>query len=432
MINQPIQVLEGKKVLLLQGPVGPFFARLARDLRTAGAQVFKINFNAGDWLYYPRGALNYVGPMDGWPAWLEQQLRRLDIDVIFLFGDCRPIHQVARSVSAKLGVEVWVFEEGYVRPDYVTLERFGVNGYSKLPRISDAYREQLPTVPAEHSVGNAYWAMVRYGCFYFLMGALGKPFFPRYVHHRPLSVSEGVPWVRSAWRKLWYRWKERGQEEKLTTYFSQRYFLAPLQVHNDAQVTVHGDMTSVQHFIASTIHSFAHHAPRDTLLVFKHHPMDRGYRSYSRFIRNVARKANVNHRVVYIHDQHLPTLLSHARGVVIINSTVGLSALHHGTPTMACGNALYDMHGLTYQGRLDDFWAAAPKSKPDPTLYRRFRQHLIAKTQLNGSFYKPMDVPGSVGGLVWGRQGPQPWASESMPFVITEAEEAEEAALSGK
>ncbi|MDB5750653.1 MAG: capsule polysaccharide export protein [Ramlibacter sp.] len=410
MINQSIQALAGKKVLLLQGPVGPFFARLADDLRGAGAHVTKVNFNAGDWLYFRRGALNYRGTMAEWPKWLEQRLLELRIDVIFLFGDCRPIHQQARTLATRMNVEVWVFEEGYVRPDYVTLERYGVNGYSKLPRISQAYRERLPSVPSRHAVGNTYWAMVRCGCGYFLAGALGKPFFPDYVHHRPLALTEAIPWVRSAWRKLWYRWKERGQETRLITYFSRRFFLAPLQVHNDAQVTVHGDVSGVEAFIAATIHSFAHHAPKDTLLVFKHHPMDRGYRSYSRFIRTCARAAKVRERVVYIHDQHLPTLLTHARGVVVINSTVGLSALHHGRPTIACGTSLYDMPGLTYQGRLDDFWAAANRSAPNATLYRQFRHHLIAKTQLNGSFYRALDVPGAIGGLVWTRPG---WSATS-------------------
>jgi capsular polysaccharide export protein len=128
MIDQGLRTFSGKRVLLLQGPVGPFFARLARDLRAVDAEVFKVNFNAGDWFFYRRDALNYRGKMDAWPAWFEAQLRRLDIDVVFLFGDCRPVHQAAHRVATALGVEVGVFEEGYVRPDYITLERSGVNG----------------------------------------------------------------------------------------------------------------------------------------------------------------------------------------------------------------------------------------------------------------------------------------------------------------
>ena len=164
-------------MLLLQGPVGPFFKRLAADLRGAGAQVHKVNFNAGDWLFYPRGAIAYRGTMDEWPAFTEALLKRLRIDVVLLFGDNRPVHRMAHAVATRLGVEIGVFEEGYVRPDYITLERFGVNGFSLLPSEPEYYFAEPPKCPPRRAVGNAYWAMVRYGLLYFAAGALGKPLF---------------------------------------------------------------------------------------------------------------------------------------------------------------------------------------------------------------------------------------------------------------
>jgi capsular polysaccharide export protein len=167
---------------------------------------------------------------------------------------------------------------------------------------------------------------------------------------------------------------------------------------------VHADFEGIEHFIEDTLHSFAKHGPGDALLIFKHHPMCRGYKDYTALIKRFAQEAGIARYVRYIHDQHLPSLLDHARGVVVINSTVGLSALHHGAPTKVCGNALYDMPGLTYQGTLDDFWKAAPDAKPDAELNRQFRNHLITNTQLNGSFYKPLKLPGSCAGLVWGTQ----------------------------
>ena len=181
----------------------------------------------------------------------------------------------------------------------------------------------------------------------------------------------------------------------------------PLQVFNDAQIRVHAPFAGVEDFIETTVRSFAARAPDDTLLVFKHHPMDRGYRDYSRLIRKLAHELQLGHRLQYIHDQHLPTLLDHARGVVVVNSTVGLSALFHAAPTKVCGRALYDMPGLTYQGSLDDFWSEAPRHKPDPALYRRFRSHLVAATQLNGSFYRPLPGLESASGVVWDAQTPQ-------------------------
>lgn len=403
MMNNGLGTFAGKRVLLLQGPVGPFFARFARDLRAVGAEVFKVNFNAGDWIFYPGGAMNYRGTMEAWPQWLEEQLLRLRIDVVFLFGDCRPIHRAAHATATALGLEVGVFEEGYVRPDYVTLERFGVNGYSRMPRGPEGYGSASSRAAKPHAVGNAYWAMVRCGFVYFTVGALGAPLFPHYVHHRPLVVGEALPWIRSVWRKQWFKWKERGLQDRLTTDFSRSFYLAPLQVYNDAQVTVHADgLDGVEHFIERTLQSFARHAPQETLLVFKHHPMDRGYRDYTRLIRARALESGVADRVLYIHDQHLPSLLDHARGVVLVNSTVGISALHHGAPTIVCGRALYDMPGLTYRGSLDEFWTAAPECPPDPLLYQRFRSRLIAETQINGSFYRQLKQPGNSNWMAYG------------------------------
>ena len=401
MLSRGLEQFKGKRVLLLQGPVGPFFARLSEDLRQVGALVFKVNFNAGDWFYYRCGAFNYRGTMEDWPIWLDDLVRQLDIDVVHLFGDCRPIHKAASIILLKYKIEVWVFEEGYVRPDYVTLERFGVNGYSRRSRDPDHYLDE-PVVPKKQAVGNTYWSMVVCGFWYFTIGGLGKPWFRHYQHHRPMSWLEGLPWLRSVWRKQWYQWVERDVQEQLTGADRVPFFLVPLQVYNDAQITNHSDFEAVEHFIEDTMQSFAQHAPTDAWLVFKHHPMDRGYKDYAALIKRLTQQLGMGARVRYIHDQHLPTLLDHACGVVVVNSTVGLSALHHGAPIKVCGNAMYDIPGLSYQGTLDQFWLAAPKVKPNSGLYNRFRNHLIFKTQLNGSFYKPLGLKGAGAGLIWG------------------------------
>lgn len=404
MISQGIQAFAGKRVMLLQGPVGPFFARMAADLRQAGATVFKVNFNAGDWLFYPRGAMNYRGTMEAWPKWLEERLVALRVDVVLLFGDCRPVHVAAHAVATRLGLEVGVFEEGYVRPDYVTLERHGVNGHSQMPRSPKAYDAPAPALPEKQRIAMPYWYMVWFGFCYFTVGGSGKAWFPHYQHHRPLSIWEMFPWLRSVWRKQWYRWKERGVQTRLTTALSKRYFFVPLQVYNDAQVTVHANVGGVEGFIKTVLQSFARHAPPEDLLVLKHHPMDRGYRDYTRLILGLAKDLGVAERVIYVHDQYTPSLLDHTKGVVVINSTVGLSALAHHAPTKVCGQAMYNMPGLTFQGSLDAFWAAGPNDPPDHKLYHRFKDHLIARTQLNGNFYRPLKVPGSKTGLVWGKR----------------------------
>lgn len=402
MIPLGIQSFKGKQVLLLQGPVGPFFARLAKDLTAAGATVHKVNFNAGDALFYPRNAISFKRPADEWPTFFEALITRLSIDSVLFFGDCRELHAQCKAIASKHGLDIGVFEEGYLRPRHITLERSGVNGYSAMPRSPMVYLNQpeWPDVP-ERDVGNAFWPMVWWGFCYFAVGALGKPWFPHNRHHRRLSVLEALPWVRSVWRHRWYQWSERGCLDRLHHEKTGKYFLIPLQVHNDSQIDKHSSFKDVPAFIDEVMQSFARSAPRETALVIKHHPMDRGYTDYSKHIARQAQALGIADRCLYLHDQHLPTMLDHARGVIVVNSTVGLQALRHGTPTKAMGAAVYNMQGLCFQGALDEFWTKAPKARPDATLLRRFVRYLKNVNQINGSFYRVM--PGGDGktGLIW-------------------------------
>lgn len=378
----------GRRVLLLQGPIGPFFRRMADALHRAGAaSVDKVNFNGGDSLFYPFDAIGYRGTMQDWPQALARLVTGRRIDTIFLFGDCRAIHQCVRAVAEAHGVEVWVFEEGYVRPDFVTLEQSGVNNHSAIPRDPAFYR-QLPdmALPVERPVGNTFSAAACWTFLYYVAAILTKPYYRHYRHHRPLSIGEARPWLLSPLRKYYYRFKERRYMAFLCGDASRRFFLVPLQVGIDAQVHVHSDFESVAQFIEYVVTSFALHAAADQQLVIKHHPMDRGYHDYTALLARLARRYRLQGRLLYLHDQHLPTLLSHATGVVVINSTVGLSAMNHALPLVVLGDAAYALPGLSYQHGLDTFWQAAASFQPDLDLYRRFRGYLIRNTQLNGNF----------------------------------------------
>lgn len=402
MIRMGLPAFRGKKILLLQGPIGPFFRRLARDLEWAGAKVCKVNFNGGDWLFYPAGAIAFRGRMEEWPTFFDQLVTERGIDTVLLFGDCRPVHQAVHQLASRRGIDVGVFEEGYLRPDHITFERFGVNAHSRLPRTPIFYLNRTQRHPRPvRKVGNSYWYGVMWAILYYVASTALWPFFRHYRHHRPLTLGEMFPWLRSVWRKWFYRMKEQGLQKHLASTLSGKYFLVPLQVHNDAQICMHSDFADVGEFIRFVVASFAGHAPAETHLVIKHHPMDRGYHDYRRLIAALAQDHGLSGRVHYVHDQHLPTLLRHARGVVVVNSTVGLSALNHRIPVKVCGKAIYDMQGLTCQSPLDTFWRIAALIHPSQKLNLRFRAYLAEHTQLNGNFYKRLPIPGSHAGLNW-------------------------------
>jgi capsular polysaccharide export protein len=389
-----------RRILLLQGPIGPFFRNLSEDLVKAGASVLKINFNGGDWLYYPSKSVNYRGSLDEWQPYLERFISKNQIDLIMLFGDCRPIHVVARSVAEKLGVEVGVFEEGYIRPDYITLETSGVNAHSSLSKDPDHYLASTPVPqPAASPIGKPFFYAMVWAMMYNIAGTLLSPYFSGYCHHRNLSVSESIRWLRSFWRKWICSIKEKGIQKKLAGEWEKKYFLVPLQVGGDAQIHSHSRFNHICEFIEEVIYSFARHAPQDTLLVIKQHPMERGFTMHTPLIERLGKELGIADRVLYIHDQHLPTLLDHARGVVVINSTVGLSAINHEIPVKTLGSAIYDMSGLTHQGDLDGFWKNP--TKPSRIMYEAFQHEVIRKTQINGNFYRRLPVQHYKSGVVW-------------------------------
>ncbi|WP_299326835.1 capsular biosynthesis protein [Parasphingopyxis sp.] len=393
-----------RNILMLQGPVGPFFLRLAKDLQWAGANVHKINFNGGDWFYFPANATSFSDSLDKFPKFLNRVCEEKRIDTIILFGDCRKMHRLASEVAAERDIEVLVFEEGYIRPDYITMESHGVNGRSNMPRSGIFYlNAHAPEPPQTNTVGKSIWHATGWAFTYYFWAIILWPFFPRYRHHRPLSWFEGLAWVLGAGRKFWYRWKNSSDIAMLSGDAPPPFFLVPLQVHNDAQIGVHSEFETVEDFIRYVVRSFADHAPEDTLLVLKHHPMDRPYADYSRLVRSLREKSGLGRRLIYVHDPHLPTLIQNAKGMVTINSTTGLSSIHHGKPTLALGDAVYCIDGLTASTSLDAFWTTADAFTVHPELYRNFRSQIIYRTQLNGNFYRRLKIPGTLAGIDWTR-----------------------------
>ncbi|MFJ2993423.1 capsule biosynthesis protein [Pandoraea sp. NPDC087047] len=381
-----------RRVLLLQGPMGHFFNRLRQWLTQHGATVFKINFNGGDrWFHRGPNTVDYTGTLGDFDDWLIVYVATHRIDAVVCFGDCREYHRIGRRVAKEHGLPFYVFEEGYVRrPDYITLELDGANGYSSLacdavalPHAGDEPRVRpAPRQPTGYRFRRMAWAaMTYYGA-----GLIWRHRFPHYRHHKEFSpFPEIVCWVRSALRKQWFRVREAALRRFVSRDIAGRYFLVPLQVFNDSQIRHHSPFEDVRDFIEDVIVSFARHAPRETHLVIKHHPMDRGHRDYRRWIASLTRTHGLSGRIHYLHDAHVPSLITKSRGVVTINSTTGLSALNHGCPVYVAGRAFFDLPGLTSQMPLAVFWRS-----PAPVDRQRVSQlktYLLSMTQHNGSFY---------------------------------------------
>ncbi len=379
--------LTGRHLLLLQGPAGPFFARVARQLLAAGARVTKVTFNGGEDLYYRLpGVVRFREPLEAWPAFFEQLVRERQVNGVVLFGDCRPVHRAAIQRARELGIDVFVFEEGYLRPDFVTFEKGGVNGHSSIPQDPGHFdqvelKPEPPHQPVKHAFAKSALHTICYACAV----ALLKRRYPHYRHHRDIRpIVQMRLWIRGGVRRAVHTVRDRKLAKRLEAQAMPPYFLVPLQVHLDSQL-LHSPYATINQFIREVVTSFAEHAPKSHSLVLKLHPMDRAYSDYSVDVEALRLEFGLGERLIYADIINVPAALRGASGTVVINSTMGLSSLTHGTPVKCLGRAIYDIPGLTHQGTLAEFFSAP--GVVDRELYQRFRQWLLEQNQLNGSVW---------------------------------------------
>lgn len=380
-----------RRYLFLQGPIGPYFRKLGLALKQRGHEVLRVNFNGGDVYDWPWPCTRlYRGDTAGFPAWISTLARRHDITDVVMIGDCRPLHAAACEAlrTWRPGIRVHVFEEGYLRPDNITLEPDGVNARSSLPRdpaeILRAPEAALPVIPSEpvgpQTAIMGWRATVAYFCL-FLSGWL----FRKYRHHRDNGpLAEWWFWVTRLLSRRW-RLARVAREEAALLASGRGFYLALMQLNADKQIVFHSPFANMRDFMAATIRCFAEHAPADTLLVFKGHPLDNGQTPHARHVLDLAEAAGVADRVHFLDGGNLIDLIAASRGVITINSTAGISALHRDVPLIVLGRAIYDMPGLTHQGGLERFWTAP--EKPDRQLYMAWRQVVALRSQINGGFY---------------------------------------------
>ena len=387
---QPADIVPSQRcVMLLQGLMGPFFQRLGRGLRKAGHTVFKVNFNGGDRAYWGLpGGIDYRGTLAEWPEAFAKLLSEHQITDVMLFGDCRDHHIGALQLCRAHGVTVWVFEEGYIRPDWVTMENGGVNGHSMLSRDPQWYRDRaakLPPVPQHRKVPSSFRTRALQGLGYNAADVLTRWRYPGWRTHRPWSpLVEGMGWAR----KLMQREERSQQGEALLARLREStadYFLFPLQLDSDAQIRLHSPFAGMSPAIELVLRSFSEHAPANTRLVVKEHPLDNGVRDWQLETSDFAQKFGIADRVDYLAWGDIEAIAEQALGLVTVNSTSGTLALARGVPVVVLGKAVYDLPELTFQGGLDHFWTAA--TPPDAATFAAFHRVLIDECLIPGGFF---------------------------------------------
>ncbi len=369
--------------LFLQGPPGPFFRLLAKRVEANAILVHRINLSGGDHLDWPDGAIDFLDNFSEWPVFFDRFLRDHRITDLLLYGDCRPYHVSAHGIAALRGVRTHVLEEGYLRPDWMTLELEGVNARSTLSRDKKWFAVQagqLAPEPEMPSITASFRRRSRDSYWHYHKVVTGRLRYRHYRSHRTGSlIMEGAGW---AWKFLRAERKRRDAETVLGALGDEPTFIMPLQLSGDYQIRTHSSFPDMQSAAAYTIGSFAAHAPADAHLLLKAHPLDCSFFDWERFVRRQARRQKLEGRLHFVDGGDLDEMVRNARGLVCVNSTSATLALAHGTPVCTLGEAIYDIAGLTHQQHLDTFWSKP--TAPEPGLYPSFRRVLVDRCLVRG------------------------------------------------
>ncbi len=383
---------QNRRFLFLQGPHGPFFNRLGRLLCAAGAEVWRVGFNRGDRAFWASGEnyIPYRGTVADWPAAFGALIAAKGITDIVLYGDTRPIHAKAVQAAKAAGLTVHVFEEGYLRPYWVTYERGGSNGHSRLMTQTVAQMQtalaqldmDLPDAPAR-------WGDMRqhmfWGALYHWFVLSGFWDYRNFKPHRALSVRQEF-WLYCKRLALMPLHKaERAVATFRIKHGGFPYLLVLLQLEHDASFQMHSPFNTMSQFLAVVMEGFAKGAAPHHHIVFKAHPLEDGRVPVAHEIKRLARLHGVEGRVHFVRGGKLAALLNGARSAVTVNSTAAQQVLWRGLPIKTFGAAVYAKPEFVSTQPLADFFTLP--TRPDSKAYRDYRHYLLETSQVPGGFY---------------------------------------------
>lgn len=418
MPSNKAQKLAGRSFLLLQGPQSGFFRVLAQRVKRAGAEVHKVHFCGGDAaLWGWERAYWYRGDLYQWIGWVGDLYRKHHVTDLCVYGDWRPLHWEAVRLARMKGIRVWVYEEGYLRSAYSTLEEDGVNGRSRLPKrpqVIHAVAQNLQERPAA-MIPNTMPGKVWRAVLHHVGNVVLWPFFCHYRTHRPMNIGHELMGILPRYLTRKKRWAADKVKLQAFEKTDSPYFFFPLQLNTDSQIQLYSPYIRMQEAIADVLTSFARFAPKSARLLIKNHPLDNGFIKYGRFIAAFAEELGLTDRVTFVESGNTGNMVEGAEAVVLINSTVGLTALEMGKPVYCLGNSVYNIEGLT-QSRpfcdLDDFWQEP--QVPDAALFADFKKIVQNYASVRGNFYSRLGMLAAAAESAerFATEGHRPWQVE--------------------
>ncbi len=395
MISQDIKPLFKQKVviegncLFLMGPIGTFFARLSNYLEENNVRTHKISFPLYEYGFPKSRLIKFHQDIYLFKNYLKKILIEKEIKHIFMYGNVLIPHRKALELVKELKkeeihVKTHIFELGYLRPNFVTLEDKGINYSSGLIKSREFYLKQESykffPIPKKH-------ARFRIRKIWKTISFINHSFknYKIVDKEHKLQPKPIYIWyqIKGFFLKYYFRLSEYKLKKKC--FYENKFFIVILQVSTDSQIKEGSEIKDNEKFIYKVIKNFAK-ANQNINLVFKHHPRDRGYTNYLNQIEKFSKEFGVYKKVFYIHDYFLSKIFKNpnCKGTVLINSTVGYQSLYHSVPVKSLGITPYNIEGLSDQRDLISFFKNP--SIVDRLLLNKFYKYVLENSQINGNF----------------------------------------------
>ncbi|WP_210238854.1 capsular biosynthesis protein [Cohaesibacter sp. CAU 1516] len=375
--------------LFLQGHPSFFARNVAAQLEQDGHKALRINFCLGDSLVWlGRPAVTYRGRFRDWEAYVRRFIISHGVTDIVYYADRKPYHQVAARVAQEFKIATYCYEFGYLRPDWITLERGGMSAFSHFPNNPDQIAQiathcdepdqelKYPYTKPREILYEVSYNLLSYFSFFL------NPFYRADRYYNPLvEYVSGIP-------GLFFEKKRHRVARELVTRLARNgnsFFIFSLQLQSDYQLRSNAPFSHQREAIRTAIESFARRAESKTHLVFKAHPLDNGWERWGAYIKKKAKELGIEDQIHFIIGGNLTFMLKFAKGCVLINSTVGMHAIRLGCPVKVLGHAVYDIPRVTHSGPLDSFWDNP--QKPDAALVDDLVKVMANTIQVKGNFF---------------------------------------------
>lgn len=403
------------RALYLEPPYSRFFYHLNQVLAPAFYRV--LVFDMGNMIYFPtwrsvlvKNRLKLFSPSDdifekvlSIPSLLNSKIRKPNpieatemaqyymflktylvdnqITHCFCYNDLRWQHAIAKYVCREVGVEIVFFEEGLFRPDTITFDKLGLNGYAVdsvkplLRSATDNYVWDLkPMRPSliQDSLKNLQFGLFlvlsKIGTF-FRINTLTRNKKFNFKDYMSLAIARLTAKIRS---------------DKFSDLPAQ-YIFIPLQVSTDTQTVIHSDFKSTQEVIRvveEAFYSIPTLQRSAVSLVFKPHPMAVNEK-YTFDARSVVTKAPVSH------------LIEKCMFVITVNSTATIEAIQTRRRAILLGRSIFSLvsmckkaeHVQDLSAKICELLASSAVTPAEISEANHFLQHLRFGYQLNCNFY---------------------------------------------